>query len=326
MRALITGGYGFVGRHLAQHLASCGDDVAVTYLPNGERSAPVTSPAETPLPRTAQSMALDVTDKAAVTQIITLAQPDAVYHLAGRTFVPEGETDFDGVLQTNLIGTTNLLNAIAEHSPQTKFLMVSSAEVYGDPWPGSLPYLETSVLRPASNYGVTKAAADLMTFKYAHRNGVHSIRVRPFPHIGPGQSDKFAISSFARQVAEIHLKKREAVIKVGNLEAKRDYSDVSDIVRGYREALLNGKRGEAYNLCSGQSIAVGDILKKLIAIAEVEAEIEIDPERVRPIDVPDLYGSYQKAQKEFGWKPRIALDGTLASLFAFWVEALEKGA
>jgi GDP-4-dehydro-6-deoxy-D-mannose reductase len=324
MRALITGGFGFVGRHLAQHLAKCGDDIAVTYLPSTSKGAPETTPFETPLPRTAQSIALDVTDADAVSQLISLAQPDAVYHLAAITFVPDGERDFQGVLNTNLLGTKNLLDAIKQHSPQTKVLMVSSAEVYGDPWPGSLPYTEGSVLRPASNYGVSKAAADLLAFKYAHADGLDIVRVRPFPHVGPGQSDRFAISSFARQIAEIKLGRRDSKILVGNLEAKRDYSDVSDIVSGYRDALLNGKRGEAYNLCSGRSVAIGELLQRLIQVSEVQAEVEVDPDRVRPIDIPDLYGSYQKAQKDFGWRPRIELDGTLTSLFAFWVEALSK--
>jgi GDP-4-dehydro-6-deoxy-D-mannose reductase len=315
MRALITGGFGFAGLHLAQYLASCGDDVALTYLPSTK-----TEINKAVLPRTAQSIALDVTDKKAVGGFIQLAQPETIYHLAAKTFVPDAENDIDSYLETNLRGTLNLLEGIVAHSPTTKFLYVSSAEVYGDPWPGSLPYTETSNLRPANNYGVTKVAADAATFKFAHYNGVQAVRVRPFPHIGPGQNEKFAISSFAKQVAEIKLGKREPIIKVGNLEAKRDYSDVSDIVRGYRDALLNGKRGEAYNLCSGQSVMVGDLLKKLIAIAEIEAEIVVDPERYRPVDIPELYGSSQKALKDFGWKPRINLDGTLSSLFAYWME------
>ena len=321
MRALITGGFGFAGRHLAQYLASCGDDVALTYIPAAKSEGENT----TPLPRTSQSIALDVTDQKAVKQFVALAKPDAIYHLAAKTFVPDAETDFDSYLQVNLRGTLNLLEAIVESSPETKFLCVSSAEVYGDPWPGSLPYTESSTMRPATNYGVTKVAADALAFKYAHHNGVQAVRVRPFPHIGPGQSDRFAISSFAKQVAEIKLGKKEPIIKVGNLEAKRDYSDVSDIVRGYRDALLNGKRGEAYNLCSGQSVVVGDLLKKLIEIAEVQAEIVVDPERYRPVDIPDLYGSYQKAQKDFGWKPRIKLEGTLSSIFAYWMERVSQG-
>jgi len=320
MRALITGGFGFAGRHLAQYLSSCGDDVAMTYLPSSKDEGKDT----TPLPRTAQSIALDVTDKKAVTDFIKLAQPDTVYHLAAITFVPAAEEDLDKYMEVNFRGTGNMLEAIAAHSPSTKILYVSSAEVYGDPWPGSLPYTESSTLRPANNYGVTKVAADSLTFKFAHYNGVQAVRVRPFPHIGPGQSEKFAISSFAKQVALIKLGKQEPIIKVGNLEAKRDYSDVSDIVRGYRDALLNGKKGDAYNLCSGQSVVVGDLLKKLIAIAEIEAEIVVDPERYRPVDIPELYGSSQKALKDFGWKPRINLDGTLSSLFAYWMEQVSQ--
>lgn len=322
MRTLITGGFGFAGRHLAQHLTKCGDDVAVTYLPAEKELA--NKKHLTPLPQSAQTLALDVTDRAAVSSLINVLRPDAIYHLAGLTFVPAAESDPVMAFNVNTFGTQNLLDAIIEHSPKTRFLCVSSAEVYGDPRPGSLPLNELAVLRPISTYGVTKVAADLLAFKAAFRHNLEVIRVRPFPHIGPGQSESFAISSFAKQVAEIKLGRREAVIKVGNLDAKRDYSDVSDIVRGYREALLNGKRGDVYNLCSGQSIAIGDILQKLLKVAEVEAQIEVDPERVRPVDIPDLYGSYQKAQKDFGWKPRIDLEATLHSIFAFWLEAVDS--
>jgi GDP-4-dehydro-6-deoxy-D-mannose reductase len=321
MRALITGGYGFVGRHLAQHLVKCGDDVAVTYLPSERHLEGAT----TPLPNSAQSMALDVSDKKAVADIISLAKPDAIYHLAARSSVADGEaSSFEAVFNTNTIGTTNLLDAIVQHSPTTKFLFVSSAEVYGMPWPGTIPLVENAVFRPISAYGVSKAAADLATFKYATKDGVEAVRVRPFPHIGPGQSDRFVLSNFAKQAAEIKLGKRTPIIHVGNLEVKRDYLDVSDVVRGYREALLNGKKGEAYNLCSGKSHTIGELLQRLLKLGEVEAEVLEDKERVRLVDIPDLVGSYQKAQKEFGWQPRIELDGTLLSMFAFWIEQLEK--
>lgn len=217
-----------------------------------------------------------------------------------------------------------MLQSLVKTSPKTRFLYVSSAEVYGDPRPGSLPLTENSVLRPVSNYGISKVVADLATFKFSHREGLDTVRVRPFPHIGPGQSETFAISGFAKQLAEIKLGKREAVIKVGNLEPKRDFTDVSDIVRGYRETCLNGKRGEVYNLCSGSSIAIGDVLQLLIKIAEVEVEIEPDPERMRAVDITNLLGSAEKALKDFGWKPRVDLEGTLSSIFAFWIEALAK--
>jgi GDP-4-dehydro-6-deoxy-D-mannose reductase len=322
MRALITGGHGFVGRHLAQHLVSCGDDVAVTYNP--AEKGQIQEVFQTALPRSAQSLAMDICNAQAVEEVIALLRPDAVYHLAARTFVPEAENEFRRVFEVNTFGTVHLFEAIAKHSKSTKVLFVSSSEVYGEPRPGTLPLQETAVMRPITAYGVTKSAADLAAHKYAFRDGVEAIRVRPFPHIGPGQSDVFAISSFARQVAEIKLKRREPTIRVGNLEVKRDYSDVSDIVRGYREALLNGKKGEVYNLCSGASIAIGELLQKLLKVAEVDAEIVVDPARVRPVDIIDMYGSNQKAFKEFGWKPRIDLEGTLHSILAFWLEALDK--
>ena len=322
MRSLITGGYGFVGRHLARLLAGSGDDVAVTYLPSEKALAE--DPFRTPLPKTAQTVALDVSDKGAVCQLLSVLQPDAIYHLAAMSFVPTGEENVQKVFDINTFGTINLLEAIKAHSPKTRFLYVSSAEVYGEPWPGSLPFVETSVLRPTSNYGVSKVAADVATFKYSQRDGLHTVRARPFPHIGPGQSDLFAISSFAKQLAEIKLGKKPPVLKVGNLDVKRDYTDVSDIVQGYREVMLNGKRGEAYNLCSGKPVAVGELLQRLIKIAEVEVEIQTDPDRIRSMDIPTIYGSSDKAAKEFGWKVRVDLEGTLASTYAFWIEALGK--
>ncbi len=324
MRALITGGYGFAGRHLAHYLISCGDDVAVTYDPKtrGTDGALTDLYPSTPLPNTVQSLALDVTNKAAVEQLISLTKPDAVYHLAAITFVPQGELNLQKIFEVNAFGTANILDAIVKQSPETRFLNVASSEVYGDPRPGSLPLTEQAVLRPVSTYGIAKATADLATFKYTFTDAVFGIRARPFPHIGPGQNPVFAISSFARQIAEIKLGRAPAKIMVGNLEAKRDYSDVSDIVRGYRDAILNGKRGEAYNLCSGSSVQIGDLLQRLIKLAEVEVEVVVDPDRLRPVDVPDVYGDPSKAFKELGWKPRIDLEATLHSIFAFWIETL----
>lgn len=323
MRTLVTGGTGFAGRHLADHLVKCGDDVALTYKPaaDGERKDDEAASGVS-LPRTVQTLALDISSKESVFQIIELLKPDAVYHLAAMTFVPDAENRVSEVFDVNAFGTRNLLEAIEKHSPRTKVLCVSSSEVYGEPRPGSLPISEVSELRPISTYGVSKATADLMAGKFAWRNNLHVIRARPFPHLGPGQNSCFAISSFAKQLAEIKLGKAEPIIKVGNLEAKRDYSDVSDIVRGYREALLNGKKGEVYNFCSGQSIMIGELLQNLIKVAEIEVEVQEDPARVRPVDISDLYGSHEKAARDFGWKPRIELDGTLHSLFAFWVEQL----
>jgi GDP-4-dehydro-6-deoxy-D-mannose reductase len=185
-----------------------------------------------------------------------------------------------------------------------------------------LPLIESAELRPTSVYGVSKAAADALVFKCCYRDQLHTIRVRPFSHIGPGQAEHFAISSFAKQVALVKLGKQEPVIKVGNLDVKRDYSDVSDIVRGYREALLNGKAGEAYNLCSGISVEVGDLLQRLITLSGVDMEVVQDPARVRTVDIPEIVGSFEKASRDFGWKPRVERDAMLDSLLAYWLDAL----
>lgn len=317
MRALITGGHGFVGRHLAQHLISCGDDVALTYLPGDE-----TPDNHVAIPKSSQSLALDITKRQMVEKVIDLLKPDVIYHLAGIAFVPKGEENPEKVFEVNVDGTVNLLEAVAKYSKKTRVLVVGSGEVYGMPRPGSLPLTEGSELRPVSKYGVSKAMADLAACQYAYSKNLHIVRVRPFPHIGPGQSDKFAISSFAKQVALVKLGKSAAVIKVGNLEAKRDYCDVSDIVRGYREASLNGKLGESYNLCSGESIGIGEMLNKLINLAEVKVEIEKDPSRFRIVDIPELWGSYQKASRDFGWRPRVEREAMLDSLLAYWLDVL----
>ncbi len=327
MRVLITGGNGFVGRHLAKHLIQNGDDVAVSYLRSAveaSRNDPLTQKidAKIPVPHTAQNMALDITDRAQVLQFVSLLKPDVIYHLAAISSVPQAEEDLTEVVRVNTQGTLNLLDAVREHSKDTRFIFVSSAEVYGIPRPGSLPLTESAELRPISGYGVSKSWADLATSYYARRHGLHVMCMRSFPHVGPGQSDIFAVSSFAKQIATIKLGKAEPVVKVGNLEVKRDYSDVSDIVRGYREAVFNGKDGETYNLCSGSSVGIGEILQSLITMAEVNVEIVEDPARVRPVDIPDIYGSYQKANKDFGWKPRVEKEAMLDSLLSFWLDVL----
>lgn len=323
MRVLVTGGYGFVGRYLSQYLVSCGDDVVCAYYPKEKPDPDGKDELGIPMPNSAQSVGLDITDRAAVDQLVAVLRPEAIYHLAAITFIPDAESNAARVFEVNTFGSMNLMEATMKHCPQSLFLMVSTAEVYGDPRVGTLPLTELAVMRPVNNYGLSKAAADLAAFKYSFQ-GLNAIRMRPFPHFGPGQSPQFALSSFAKQLAEIKLGRIEPKIKVGNLEAKRDYSDVSDIVRGYRDGLLNGKRGEAYNLCSGVSTSMSDLLQKLIKVAEVEVEVVVDPDRLRPVDIPELVGSSAKAQKDFGWKPRIDPEASLHSLFAYWLERMER--
>lgn len=326
MRALVTGGYGFVGRHLAHHLVSCGDDVALTYT--ADKKAEVVSgkiskeDGELSLPRVVQNVALDVTDSSAVTKVISLMKPDVIYHLAAISFVPDAEKSPTLAFDVNTTGTINILEAIKKHSPETKVLFVGTSQSYGNPRPGALPITEASELRPGNVYALTKTYADLACYAATITDSLHIVRARPFQHTGPGQSPIFALSSFAKQVAKIKLGQAPAQVSVGNLDVKRDYCDVSDVARGYREAALNGKSGEVYNFCYGQSVVLESLLKILIARSGVEIEIVVDPTRVRPVEVPDVFGSYAKAQKELGWKPRVTHEAMLDSLLTHWMECL----
>lgn len=324
MRALVVGGYGFVGRHLAHHLIQCGDDVALTYVPE-RKPVMETDANRVGVPHQVQTIGLDVTKPEAVAQLVAVMKPDAIYHLSAISSVPEGEQAGHRVFEVNAMGAMNVFQAVADHARETRVLFVSSSEVYGEPRPGALPFTEQSELRPMSAYGVAKAAADLAAYKYSARNGLFTVRVRPFPHFGPGQRPDFAVSSFARQVAAIKLGISKPVVSVGNLEVRRDFTDVLDIVRGYREALLNAKSGEVYNLSSGSSLLLSDLLKELMTIAGVDAEIVPDPARVRAVDISDLYGSYQKAQRDFGWRPRIERPASLGTLLSYWLDVLSSG-
>lgn len=319
MKALVTGGFGFAGRHLATHLVQCGDDVALTYLPKVEN---IEQEIGVSVPKVVQSIALDVTDKKAVDNVVSLMRPDVIYHLAAVTYVPEAQDDPKRTFDINLGGTENIIDAVAKHSPETRILFIGSSHSYGEPRPGSLPQTELSELRPSNVYSLSKTYADLACYCASVSRAVDVVRIRPFQHTGPGQSERFALSSFAKQVAEIKLGLREQEVLVGNLEVKRDYSDVSDIVRGYREAALNGKTNEVYNLCSGESVALESLLKLLIERSGEEIEIKVDPSRVREGDVPDVYGSYARANKDFGWSPRVTREATMDTLLAYWIEKL----
>ena len=332
MRALITGGLGFVGTHLSRHLVECRDDVAISYLPDKSENAESKSEEvklleksrREILPRQAQQVALDVTNRQHLDQLLSLMKPDVIYHLAALSFVPGAEENAELVYKVNTFGTMNLLDSVKLNCPEARVLLISSSEVYGVPRVGALPFSEVSELRPYSTYGASKAAAEMIAHKYVARDGLQIVLCRPFAHIGPYQEDKFSLSSFAKQIALIKLGKKEPILEVGNLDVKRDFSDVSDIVRGYRECALNGRVGEIYNLCSGSALLLSDLVNSMIQIAGVPIEIKVVPQRVRPVDMPEYYGSFQKAQKELGWKPRVEIEALLGVLLTYWLETLNK--
>lgn len=305
MKALVTGANGFAGHYLVQHLLSQGDQVLGGVVTEVTPDFPC------------QTVAMDVQNLEQCREVVATYDPEVIYHLAGMAFAPRAESDFNAALLLNVGGVHNVLRAAEVLGRPTKVLIVSSAEVYGRVSPADLPLTENCAVRPAHNYSLSKLLAETVAQRFAQYGHVDPIIVRPFNHIGPGQSRDFVVSSFAYQLAQIQLGKQDAVIEVGNLEAKRDFTDVRDIVRAYRLALTKG-RG-IYNLGSGKSIAIQQILDMLIEISGLKVTVKPDPSRMRRAEVPEVYGSYDRAQSELGWEPQLPLRDTLRSVYEYWV-------
>jgi GDP-4-dehydro-6-deoxy-D-mannose reductase len=219
-------------------------------------------------------------------------------------------------MEVNIKGTINLVTAVQDHNPKARFISVGSAEVYGPPM--YLPIDEKHPLNPVNPYAISKAAADHYCAYISKATGMDIIRMRPFNHSGPGQADQFVLSSFARQIAEIEAGHAEPVLRVGNLDAARDFMHVNDVIRAYELAALHGKGGEAYNVCSGNAQNIKDALDILLGLSNRKISVEVDPERMRPIDVPMVAGSYAKLKADTGWEPSIPFEEVLSDLLDSW--------
>jgi len=322
-RALITGATGFVGSHLIEHLVAETDYLVFACRrsrSNLENVAHLNDPriiwVET-----------EITDSLSMDQAITDTRPDFVFHLAAISFVPQSWREPEQTFRVNTQGTINLLESVRRYvrnGGDARVLVIGSSEEYGLVYPHEVPITEVNPLRPLSPYGVSKVAEDLLGFQYHRSYGLHIVRSRAFNHTGPRRGAQFATSNFASQVAECEAGVREPVIRVGNLEAQRDFTDVRDIVRGYHLAVLKGEPGEVYNLCSGRAVTLGWVLDTLLARSTVKPRIEVDPDRLRPSDVPVLQGDHSKFTKATGWTPTIPLEQTLADLLDFWRAKLKK--
>ncbi|HEV2361143.1 MAG TPA: GDP-mannose 4,6-dehydratase [Acidimicrobiales bacterium] len=300
MRAYITGANGFVGGFLDAHLRDSGD--TVTHLAAG----------------------VDVADVAAVRQDMAAAQPDVVYHLAALANVGASWTNPAETLRVNAIGTQSVVAAAIACESSPAVLLVSSAEVYGAGAANGEPSTEESELMPISPYAASKVAAEYIGLQSYLGRGLRVIRVRPFNHVGPGQSDSFVVSALARRIALAESEGR-STIKVGNLTPSRDFTDVRDVVRAYRMLAEAGDGGEVYNVCSGEPRAISDIAERLAALSSAELSLETDPELFRPADVPILVGDPTKLNSLTGWKPEYALDDTLELVLEWWRRALANG-
>jgi GDP-4-dehydro-6-deoxy-D-mannose reductase len=302
MKALVTGAHGFVGRHLVSHLEANGDEV--TSVDRGEHGP-------------------DITDAEGVHALLEDLKPEVVYHLAGWADVGGSWKAPVEAFRANAEGTLNVLTAAADVGV-SRVLAVSSADVYGKVDPGELPLTEDSPLRPASPYAVSKVAADYLGLQAWLGRGLPVLRVRAFNHLGPGQTDKFVAPALASRIAHAERDGGE-VLTVGNLSARRDFTDVRDVVRAYRLLMESGEPGEVYNVCSGVDLAVQDLADRLLAQATVPLRFETDPELLRPVDVPVLRGSHARLTAATGWEPEISIDRTLTDLLEDWRARVAAG-
>lgn len=315
-KALITGINGFVGSHLAELLVSEGYRVSgLALLPNLDRLEAVRSQVSV--------TSGDIRDKTLIEKVLSDTSPDYIYHLAGSAFLPDAEADPRLVYETNVFGTLNVLDGARSARLNAKTLIVGSGEVYGHVPEERLPVNEEVPLNPVSPYGVTKACADLLAYQYATTYRMDVIRARPFNHIGPRQSEQFVCSSFAKQIAEIEFGIRPPFIYVGNLEVKRDFTDVRDVARAYRIILENGRRGEVYNVGRNRSWRIGDLLALLLQESNVkEIRLERRENLTRPHDISVMLCDASKLERQWGWKPEIPIDQTIRDLLDYWREAV----
>jgi GDP-4-dehydro-6-deoxy-D-mannose reductase len=293
MRALITGGKGFVGQWLAAHLKDRGDEVSVIDI-------------ET-----------DVADGAAVGRVMADIVPDAVYHLAAMTHVGESWEHPGQVLRVNVLGTAEILAAARSIESNPRVLVVSSAEVYGVVTPGQLPLGEDTPTQPASPYAASKLAAEAVAFQAWRGYGQPVIVVRPFNHIGPGQSPNFFVPALAKRIVDARRSGARS-LPVGTLTTRRDFTDVRDVVAAYRLLVERGVPGDVYNVCSGRDVAMSEVAAQLLELAGAEVTLETDPALIRPVDVPVLRGSAERLRAATGWEPNIPLATTLADVLTSW--------
>jgi GDP-4-dehydro-6-deoxy-D-mannose reductase len=292
VKALVTGGSGFVGKYLQAHCVAEGDDVISV-----DRSG---------------ADPLDITERDAVERSFARHRPDVVYHLAALSHVGESWSDPTEVLRVNVEGTAHVLGA-ARSVGVGRVILIGSAEEYGLVEERDLPLCEEAPLRPVSPYGVSKIAASFLGLQAHLAYGLDVVRVRAFGHTGPGQSDRFLVPALARRIADAERDEQDE-IRVGSLDPIRDLSDVRDVVRAYRLLAERGEAGAVYNVCSGSGVSVREIANHLVAAARRPLRITVDPDLVRPVDVPRLIGNCSRLREHTGWAPEYRLDQTLATV------------
>ncbi|MBW4029828.1 MAG: NAD-dependent epimerase/dehydratase family protein [Acidobacteria bacterium] len=291
MRALITGGQGFVGRHLAQHLGGSGDEVTVA------------------------DREVDVTNRGALAGALARTRPDVIYHLAAMTSVADSWSRPAEYTRVNVLGTANLLDAAHEVVPEARVVVVSSAEVYGVVREDQLPLREDSPAVPANPYSTSKLEAELVAREAVRHRHQWVVIARPFNHIGPGQSTSFVVPALVRRMLDATATGMHFIM-VGDLSTRRDFSDVRDVVRAYRQLSEWGRPGEVYNVASGHDVALSDVAEEIRRRINPGLEMLVDPSLLRPVEVPVSRGSFDKLHEATGWEPLITLATSLDDVIA----------
>ncbi len=316
MRALITGITGFAGSHLADYILENHSDVEVYGIIRWRSRRENIEHLEGKV----KLVEGDIRDYISVKRVLDDVRPDLIFHLAAQSFVPTSWKAPQETLTTNIMGQTNIFEAVRELGLSPSIQIAGSSEEYGLVKENEVPIKETNPLRPLSPYAVSKIAQDFLGYQYFMSYGMRIIRTRGFNHTGPRRGEVFVCSNFAKQIAEIEKGLRPPVIRVGNLNAVRDFTDVRDMVRGYWLAATEGEAGEVYNLCSGKGYRISEVLDMLLSLSRVKVKVEQDPERLRPSDVPVLIGDCSKFKEKTGWEPRIPFEKTLEDLLNYWRE------
>ena len=307
-KALIIGGAGFVGSYLIHQLKDIdGYQVAVTKMPH-----------ETIPGDGFEVFDLNILDCDAVKMLLESVHPDYIFHLAAQSSVFLSWKNPGLTIDVNIKGSVNVMDAIRSLDYRPRVLLIGSGEEYGHIAPGETPITESNMVRPGNIYAATKVCQNLIGRIYVDAYGMEMMSVRAFNHIGPNQAPMFVVADFCKQVAEIEAGMKEPVLRVGNLTAKRDFTDVRDVVHAYSLLMKHGIAGETYNVGSGHAVEIQEILDRILTMAKVDISVEVDPEKLRPVDVPIIEADTSKLVACTGWERQIPLEQTLEETLNYW--------
>ena len=306
-KGLVIGAAGFVGNYLIEEMVKNGIEAYATKLPHEKLENP-----------NAKVYDLDIMDKDEIVSLLFEVRPDYIFHLAAQSSVGLAWKNPGLTIDVNIKGGVNVMDAIRELFYKPRVLLIGSGEEYGHIQPGETPICEENHLRPGNIYAATKVCQNMIGSIYSKAYDMELMMVRAFNHIGPGQAPMFVVSDFCKQVAEIEKGLREPVMRVGNLAAKRDFTDVRDVVRAYVLLVQAGKAGETYNVGSGNAQAIQEILDLIVSMSQVDIQVEVDPNKLRPVDVPIIEADITKINDLTGWQPQIPLKETIRETLDYW--------